>query len=46
MQAYTMAPMHKEVEKKDSKKMITAEVKKEIIEKYNRGMRVPEIARF
>ena len=48
MQAYTMAPMQKKVEKKGGKKkeMITVEVKKEIIEKYERGVRVAEIARF
>ncbi|KAM6168259.1 tigger transposable element-derived protein 1-like [Erethizon dorsatum] len=43
-----MAPMQKKVEKKGGKKkeMITVEVKKEIIKKYERGMRVAEIARF
>ena len=42
-----MAPMQKKVEKKGSKKeMITLEVKKEIMEKYERGMQVAEIARF
>ena len=48
MQAYTMAPRRKNVEKKGGKKkeMITVEVKKEIIKKYERGMRVAEIARF
>ncbi|XP_019512623.1 PREDICTED: tigger transposable element-derived protein 1-like [Hipposideros armiger] len=48
MRVYTMAPLHKEVEKKGGKKkeMIMVEVKKEIIEKYERGMRVAEIARF
>ena len=42
-----MAPMHKKVEKKGGKKeMIMAEVKKEIIEKYEWGMWVAKIARF
>ncbi|XP_010614848.1 tigger transposable element-derived protein 1-like [Fukomys damarensis] len=43
-----MAPVQKKVEKKGVKKkeMITVEVKKEIIKKYERGMRVAEIARF
>ena len=35
-----MAPMQKKVEKKGGKKeMITVDVKKEIMEKYKRGMR-------
>ena len=40
--------MKKKAEKKGSKKkeMNTVKVKKEIIEKYERGMRVAEIARF
>ena len=39
--------MQKKVEKKGSKKeMITVQVKKEIMEKYERGMRVAEIAGF
>ena len=48
MQAYAMAPVQKRVEKKGGKKKetITVEVKKEIIEKYERGLRVAEIARF
>ncbi|XP_029777041.1 tigger transposable element-derived protein 1-like [Suricata suricatta] len=43
-----MAPMQKKAGKKGGKKkeMITVEVKKEMIEKYERGMRVAEIARF
>ncbi|VFV25276.1 Hypothetical predicted protein [Lynx pardinus] len=43
-----MAPMQKKVEKKGAKKreMIMVEVKKEIIEKHDRGMRVDEISRF
>ncbi|KAJ7317101.1 hypothetical protein JRQ81_003263 [Phrynocephalus forsythii] len=43
-----MAPMQKKVERKCFKKkeMITMEVKKEIIKKYEQGMRVAEIARF
>ena len=42
-----MAPMKKKVEKEGSKKkMITVEVKKEIIEKHERSMRVADIARF
>ena len=43
-----MVPMQKQVEKKGGKKkeMITVEVKKETIEKYKRGMRMAEIARF
>ena len=41
-----MVPMQKKVAKKGGKrKMITVEVKKEITEKYERGMRVAEIAR-
>ena len=40
-----MAPMQKNVEKKGGKKeMIMVEVKKEIIEKYEWGMWVAEIA--
>ncbi|KAJ7303223.1 hypothetical protein JRQ81_012159 [Phrynocephalus forsythii] len=44
---YAMAPLQKKTEKRSSKKkeMITVELKKEIIEKYERGMRVAEIAR-
>ena len=43
-----MAPIQKKVEKKGGKKkeMIMVEVKKEIIEKYEQGMQVAEIARF
>ncbi|XP_007424618.1 tigger transposable element-derived protein 1-like [Python bivittatus] len=43
-----MAPMQKKVEKKGCKKkeMITVEVKKEIIKKYEQGMQVAEIGRF
>ena len=43
-----MVPMQKKVEKEGGKKkeMIMVEVKKEIIEKYERGMQVAEIARF
>ena len=43
-----MASMRKKVEKKGGKKkeMITVDVKKGIIKKYERGMQVAEIARF
>ena len=42
-----MAPMQKKVEKKGGKKeMITVELKKEIIKKYEWGMQVIEILRF
>ena len=43
-----MALRQKKVEKKGGKKkeMIMVEVKKEIIEKYERGMRVAKIVRF
>ena len=47
MWVYTMAPMQKKVEKKGGKKeMITMEFKKEIMEKYEWGMWVAEIASF
>uniref|UniRef100_A0A8C5PXM0 HTH CENPB-type domain-containing protein n=1 Tax=Leptobrachium leishanense TaxID=445787 RepID=A0A8C5PXM0_9ANUR len=38
--------MKKKVEKEGGKEMITVEVKKEIIDKHERGMRVANIARF
>ena len=41
-----MAPVQKNVEKKGGKETITVQVKKEIMEKYERGMRVAEMARF
>ena len=43
-----MAPMQKKGEKKggEKKEVITVEVKKEITEKYERGMWVARIARF
>ena len=43
-----MATMKKKVEKEGGKKkeMITVEIRKEIIEKHERGMRVADIARF
>jgi hypothetical protein len=41
-----MGPMKKKAKNEDCKKkeMITVEVKKEIIEKYERGIRVADIA--
>ena len=43
-----MAPRQEKVEKKGGKKkeMITVEVKKEIIEKYKRGIWIAKIARL